>query len=73
MKLDDYFWSWLIEAHLCGWVTENDIDMALEDRRVAYQILQDCLDESLESTGKMAQEAIRRLAEFIEQRKQNID
>lgn len=73
MRLNDYFWGWLVEAHLCGYITDTDIDDALADPRYAFQILQECFDESLSATAKMSQEALRNLKKFIEDRRRNID
>lgn len=73
MNLNEYFCCWLTEAHLCGWITEEEIDLALTNPGCAYQLLEQCLEESVSGTAEVIQSSIKGFKDQLRIRKQNID
>lgn len=60
-SFDKCFEAWFREAKQYGWIVDDDIQDALEDPICAYHMLMECWDESLMGTGKLTQEAIRKI------------
>lgn len=61
----DEFLDWLLECYASGDLTDDDIELALVNDRLAYEIFLECWTMDKTDTGQMAQQVFKKAKNLI--------